>query len=119
MILALAVALVALLFIRNPDSPSGSLALTALGIATGVAIVIFLVWSIKVNGLRATWWPRRVRLHFYNCYLCGFKWTWREDQPRPEANQPANPDLIARGEQNLRNAAAAAAWEQQRRQHNH
>lgn len=67
--------------------------------------------------LLAIW--RVVKLHRYTCSLCGYKWAWRADEPEPEATQPANPDLIARGEQNLRNAAAAAAWEQQRRQHNH
>jgi len=56
--------------------------------------------------------------YFYYCVLCGYRWTWQTDQPKPQVI--VRPDLVQLGAQKLeedRKAAAAAAWqmEQQRR----
>ena len=62
----------------------------------------------------------KIRMVKYHCQLCGYKWTWRVDQPVPTAHE-IKPDLIAKGEQALqeaelrrrRDAEAYQAWQNQ------
>jgi len=60
-------------------------------------------------------------MYNYECYLCGYKWSWRTGTPKPQVH--LRPDLIAAGNQRLEEerrrqaeqaeAAAAAWWLQQ------
>lgn len=41
----------------------------------------------------------QAKKYSYHCYLCGYQWTWRTDEPLPKGN--IRPDLITKGEQKL------------------
>ena len=43
---------------------------------------------------------RGVTVHFYQCILCGYEWQWIEGEPLPQVT--VRPDLIAKGEERLR-----------------
>ncbi len=49
---------------------------------------------------------KKITMYKYECRLCGYKWTWRIDQPPPIAFG-VRPDLIAKGEQKLKEAEDA------------
>ena len=85
----------------------------ALYILGAVFIIVAIVFFIRFL-LRG----HKVRLHEYNCSLCGYEWDWREDQQNPNTGAvTANPLLIQKGQEMIqRNAAAAAAAEAYRRQ---
>lgn len=69
-----------------------------------IAILFVLVaWLLFRNGVKQDV-PTIVRYEFY-CELCGYRWTWRNDEPYPLIK--INPTLIQQGEQKL---------EQQRRE---
>jgi len=68
-------------------------------------IGIFLLWMF-------TWWAwgkdklqrdfSTRKRYSYQCLLCGYQWTWTSGEPMPKVN--VRPDLIAKGEQRLREA---------------
>lgn len=44
-------------------------------------------------------------MYYYDCYLCGYRWSWRTGTPKPEIH--VRPDLIAKGAQRLEEEEAA------------
>ena len=47
-----------------------------------------------------------VEKYFNACYLCGYKWEWQVGTPEPSIN--VRPDLMAKGEQRLREEEESA-----------
>lgn len=60
-----------------------------------------------------------ITVYHHACDLCGYKWTWRENEAMPQVQ--VRPDLIVAGEQRLReaeerrrrDAEAYQAWQNQ------
>lgn len=88
----------------------------------GIGLLAFC-WGI-VSAMRRAAQVSKVSkvviLHQYRCRLCGYRWEWRDDQPKPQPPATYTPSaLIQRGAERLeRMDQDAAAWiymEQQRR----
>lgn len=43
--------------------------------------------------------PQVGTVYYYNCYLCGYNWSWTTGTPKPTVN--VRPDLIGKGAQKL------------------
>ena len=63
-------------------------------------ILYFLLFKLS-KGTR----PVEATIYHYACWLCGYKWNWHLGTPMPEVR--VRPDLIAKGEQHLREQAAS------------
>lgn len=59
-------------------------------------LIVYIIAAIADNALV----PKDVLNEYsYICSLCGYKWTWRENDPLPPVE--VRPDLIVQGEQSL------------------
>lgn len=81
------------------------------------AAVLFLL--IGSYGMNSTF--KAVQVNHHRCYLCGYEWSRREDEPLPQIK--VSPDLIAKGQQLLeeqeeqqRQAQMADWWWRQQQQ---
>jgi transcription elongation factor Elf1 len=72
----------------------------------GLLITGTFIWGLSTY-LKAD----KIKRYHHTCWLCGYKWIRREDEPLPPVN--IRPDLIAKGEQKLEEEAA----EEEQRQH--
>jgi len=80
----------------------GIFTLIAAMVIVGVPIVL-LIESFQRNPMTT----KTVGYVYHStCLICGFHWDWREGQEKPEVH--VRPDLIARGEQRLREEAQQA-----------
>ncbi len=84
-------------------------------IALGLAVYLFNLLTDRITKTV----PSVIKYNLY-CELCGYRWTWQNDQPYPTVN--VNPALIQQGEQRLQEEAARrqrdmeAAWLLQQQQ---
>jgi len=60
----------------------------------GLTSIILFVLSVN-----RTWSEAGYEVYHHRCYLCGYEWSRREDEPLPPVT--VRPDLIAKGEQKL------------------
>jgi rubredoxin len=87
-----------------------------------LASIILFVLPISEYGLKRPWSEAGYEVYHYRCYLCGYEWSRREDEPLPPVT--VRPDLIAKGAQKLeeeererrRRDEEAAAWAHYQRQ---
>lgn len=84
---------------------------TSSNIATGVFLIGSAVAFLWLLG-RYTNLPM---LHHYTCALCGFQWTWREDEPKPTEPTYHPTGVAQAGAQLNDQIATAMAYEEQRR----
>jgi hypothetical protein len=64
-----------------------------------LASIILFVLPVAKYGLNRTWSEAGYEVYHHRCYLCGYEWSRREDEPLPPVT--VRPDLIAKGEQKL------------------
>jgi hypothetical protein len=90
-----------------------------------LASIILFVLPMLEYGLKRPWSEAGYevyQVYHYRCYLCGYEWSRREDEPLPPVT--VRPDLIAKGAQKLeeeererrRRDEEAAAWAHYQRQ---
>lgn len=78
---------------------------TTATILTSLGIVGIVVGWRRMNAERHS-----LIAHYYHvCWLCGYRWNRRADEPLPEVS--IRPDLIAKGEERLREEARQAEIE--------
>jgi len=68
-----------------------------------LSLIIFipkLLWAIIFQKGQMRIKEKSGVLYNFSCQLCGYKWEWSTGQPEPEIH--VRPDLIAKGEQRLR-----------------
>jgi len=63
-------------------------------ISGALAMIVFIAIFLRLPGVK-----KIATRYWYRCYLCGYEWSWRSDEPKPQVT--IRPDLIAKGEQRL------------------
>lgn len=87
--------------------------LVLLYIVIPAAGTVFIVRGIVIAIRKVT---AGIPVYSYECSTCGYKWSWTAGMPQPTVSQYA-PNQLLFDEQKKRDAAAAAwAYEMQRRQ---
>jgi hypothetical protein len=92
----------------NRNDWLAKIVLSLISLVSIPATVLFLGGFCYLFVLWQTNTPRRAVkgvVYSYYCSLCGYKWNWQSGMPLPVVN--FRPDLITKGEQRLREQAAA------------
>ena len=89
------------------DSAIGT-TLTLMFVTVGLYIAFFPIWLLHISSSDPSKWT---------CKLCGYRWVQKPGEVLPTT---VRPDLIAKGEEKLREEerqrAAALYWQQQRQE---
>ena len=87
---------------------------STLGMILAGVLFIFLAFRVIQiwTGQARVRVPSVIKYDLY-CQLCGYRWTWQNDQPYPAVN--VNPALIQQGEQRLQQEEEQRRREQQQR----
>ena len=67
---------------------------------TGALFWSGVLWLMRFWYIRTSSRPVQEVVYSYYCWICGYRWNWRLGTPLPVVN--VQPDLIAKGEQRLR-----------------